>query len=214
MTEKKDAEPGPAAPGRSAVPIGPLSDEDLLTLDARSLRGLAHPLRMRLITALRDHGPSTASQLAARLGESSGATSYHLRQLASFGLVEDDTGRGSARERWWKAAHRGQTVESIDEFVRHPDPEVRDAMNTFLVEHVASSAEQVATWMRTMHTWPEQWRNTWDSSRFTLRLTPEDARELSARVHEVIESFRERETDGPDAEPVRVQFHEFPIASD
>ena len=52
-------------------------------LDARSLRGLAHPLRMRLLSALRRGGPATASQLAEKLGESSGATSYHLRQLAA-----------------------------------------------------------------------------------------------------------------------------------
>jgi DNA-binding transcriptional ArsR family regulator len=169
---------------------------------------------MRLVAALRDHGPATASQLAARLGESSGATSYHLRQLASFGLVEDDPGRGTARERWWKAAHRGQRFDTVEEFIRHPDPEVREAMSTFLVEHAASSAEQVATWMGTMHTWPLDWQNAWDSSRFTLRLTPEDTRELSVRVHALIESFRERETDGPDGERVRVHFDEFPVASD
>ena len=64
-------------------------------LDARSLRGLAHPLRMRLLTALRRGGPATASQLAEKLGESSGATSYHLRQLAAHGFVED------APEQWW-----------------------------------------------------------------------------------------------------------------
>ncbi|MEU7461934.1 winged helix-turn-helix domain-containing protein, partial [Streptomyces griseofuscus] len=34
-----------------------------------------------------DHGPATASQLAERLGESSGATSYHLRQLADHGVA-------------------------------------------------------------------------------------------------------------------------------
>lgn len=59
------------------------------SLDARSLRGLAHPLRMRLLDALRFGGPATASQLAAKLGESSGATSYHLRQLAAHGFIED-----------------------------------------------------------------------------------------------------------------------------
>ncbi|MEU6852029.1 winged helix-turn-helix domain-containing protein [Actinacidiphila alni] len=208
MTEK------PKTQKKDAVPIGPLAEQDLVRLDARSLRGLAHPLRIRLLTALRDHGPATASHLAARLGESSGATSYHLRQLASFGLVEDDPGRGTARERWWKAAHRGQTFDSVEEFVRHPDPEVREAMSTFLVEHAASSAEQLATWMGTMHQWPQEWQGAWDSSRFTLRLTPEDARELSAQVHALVESFRTRETDGPDGERVRVQFHEFPIAAD
>ncbi len=68
-------------------------------LDARSLRGLAHPLRMRLLDALRVHGPATASGLAERLGESSGATSYHLRQLAEHGFVEDAPTARTSRTR-------------------------------------------------------------------------------------------------------------------
>ncbi|BBJ43426.1 hypothetical protein SSPO_061440 [Streptomyces antimycoticus] len=98
--------------------------DDVRVLDPRTLRGLAHPLRMRLLTALREYGPATASQLAARLGESSGATSYHLRQLATYGFVEDDPERGKGRERWWKAAHRG-TRWNADKFLAHPDPAVR-----------------------------------------------------------------------------------------
>ena len=76
-------------------------------LDARSLRGLAHPLRVRLLGLLREHGPATASGLARTVGESSGVTSYHLRQLAEHGLVvEDEVPDASRRERWWRAAHR------------------------------------------------------------------------------------------------------------
>ncbi|MBU2662417.1 winged helix-turn-helix domain-containing protein [Actinoplanes bogorensis] len=62
----------------------------------------AHPLRVRLLNLLRERGPSTASKLAELLGQSSGATSYHLRQLAAYGFVED-AGCGTGRERWWQA---------------------------------------------------------------------------------------------------------------
>lgn len=195
---------------------GPLAPEDIVTLDPRSLRGLAHPLRMRLITALRDHGPATASQLADRLGESSGATSYHLRQLAGYGFVEDDPERGTARERWWKAVHRGQRVDAIEEFTRHPDPEVREAVGTFLHHHAADNAEQLSTWLGTMREWPADWQSAWDTSRFSLRLTPQAARELGDQVHELIESFREREAaaGAEGTELVRVQFNFFPLAAD
>jgi DNA-binding transcriptional ArsR family regulator len=74
-------------------------------LDARTLRGLAHPLRARMVGLLRTEGPATATSLAARVGESSGTTSWHLRQLADAGLVEEDSHRGNRRERWWRAAH-------------------------------------------------------------------------------------------------------------
>ena len=67
-----------------------MSDEETpgtrqVSLDA--LRALAHPLRVQLFSALTSFGPATASALAARLGESSGSTSYHLRQLEKHGFV-------------------------------------------------------------------------------------------------------------------------------
>ena len=74
--------------------------------DVRALRALAHPLRSRLLAQLRLHGPATASRLGRAVGESSGSTSYHLRQLAAYGFVEEVEGQGTARERWWRARHR------------------------------------------------------------------------------------------------------------
>ena len=69
-------------------------------LTGEQLRALSHPLRLRMLEVLRE-GPATASALGRRLGESSGATSYHLRALAKAGVVEEDE-RGSKRERWWR----------------------------------------------------------------------------------------------------------------
>ncbi len=71
-------------------------------LDAESLKALAHPLRVEIFDALSVYGPDTASGLAERLGESSGATSYHLRQLERHGFVREVAGRGKGRERWWE----------------------------------------------------------------------------------------------------------------
>lgn len=73
--------------------------------DLDTLRAVSHPIRMSLIAALRLHGPATASELGRRIGESSGSTSYHLRQLERFGFVGDDTEQPSARERRWRALH-------------------------------------------------------------------------------------------------------------
>lgn len=58
--------------------------------DLEALKAIAHPLRMRLLAALREHGPATASELGRRLGEFSGSASNHLRQLDRYGLVADD----------------------------------------------------------------------------------------------------------------------------
>lgn len=70
-------------------------------LDAATLKAFSHPLRMRLYDLLKDGGPATASMLAREIGESTGQTSYHLRQLERHGLIAEDTGRGTGRERWW-----------------------------------------------------------------------------------------------------------------
>src|SRR3712207_9241064 len=74
-----------------------------MRLDATAVRVLAHPLRSRLLSRLRLHGPATATELAASLGTNTGATSYHLRKLESVGLVTD-TGEGEGRRRVWRAS--------------------------------------------------------------------------------------------------------------
>ncbi|MFD8864722.1 ArsR/SmtB family transcription factor [Streptomyces sp. NPDC059590] len=189
--------------------------DDVRVLDARSLRGLAHPLRIRLLEALRAYGPATASQLADRLGESSGATSYHLRQLAAHGFVKDDPERGKGRERWWKAAQRGTRVNSED-LLRDADPSVRGAMNTLLYEHATGHGQELSTWLGTWRDWPEEWRRAWDISDFAIRLTPELAAELRDKLHEVIEGYRENEV-GQDVENsarFRVHLHAFPRDED
>ncbi len=77
--------------------------------DPTALKALAHPVRLRMLGMLRVDGPATATQLAARLGLNSGATSYHLRQLAQYGFIEDAPGP-SRRDRWWRASHELTSV--------------------------------------------------------------------------------------------------------
>lgn len=182
------------------------------SLDARSLRGLAHPLRMRLLAALREDGPATATRLAARLGESSASVSYHLRQLGAHGFIAEDPERGTTRERWWRAEHRGHRFDNLEEFMENPDPEVRGAMGVFLNEVAAVHTRELNDWLAGTGDRPEVWRRSWDMSDFTLRLTPELARELVDRAHELVQSFRDRAADDEDqAVPVRVHLHAFPL---
>ena len=189
--------------------------DDVRELDARSLRGLAHPLRMRLLDALREYGPATASQLADRLGESSGATSYHLRQLARYGFVAEDPERGKGRERWWKSAQRSIRM-GVDELLTDADPSVRGAMSTMLYELATSHGEEMSTWLGSWREWPEEWRRAWEISDWTTRLTPELAAEMRDKVHEVIAGYREKEV-GQDVEGsarYRVHLHAFPRDED
>ncbi|WP_405687496.1 ArsR/SmtB family transcription factor [Streptomyces sp. NBC_00057] len=184
-------------------------DPKVLHVDARKLRGLAHPLRIRLLNTLREFGPATASGLADRLGESSGATSYHLRQLASYGFVEDDPTLGKGRERWWRALHSGSAFDT--KILRDADPEVRGAMNVVLHEIATGHAQELNTWLGTMHEWPREWTDSWDLSDFKIRLTPELTSELTNKIHELVDSYRGRvpeDTEG--SAMVRTHLHLFP----
>ncbi|MCX4676900.1 winged helix-turn-helix domain-containing protein [Streptomyces sp. NBC_01433] len=184
-------------------------------VDARTLRGLAHPLRLRLLSTLREFGPATASGLADRLGESSGATSYHLRQLASYDFVEDAPELGKGRERWWRAVHLGTAFDRSADFLRDPNPEVREAIGVVLREVTTSHTRELDTWLGTMHEWSEEWQHSWDVSDFKVRLTPELSLELAEKIHELIESYRGRVPEGTEGSAsVRSHVHVFPRRAD
>ncbi|MEU6763634.1 helix-turn-helix domain-containing protein [Streptomyces sp. NPDC046853] len=201
-----DSTAEPEAPDGTTEP----APRKIHDLTPRSLRGLAHPLRMQLLVSLRKDGPATASQLADRLGESSGATSYHLRQLAAHGFVEDAPERGKGRERWWQSAHQGTRLD--DSLMSDPDPAVRGAVAVYLYEVATFHATEHSTWIGTQHDWPAEWIESSDTSDYTLRLTPDLTAELSGKIEELIESYRERAVDvsHPDSARVRLHTHIFP----
>ncbi|OWA15406.1 transcriptional regulator [Streptomyces sp. CS227] len=202
--------PSPSEPGATPGPTAP-SEHKVRTLDPRSLRGLAHPLRMRLFRALRESGPATASQLAGRLDESSGATSYHLRQLAAYGFVEDAPEHGKGRERWWRATSQGIRLEP--DRLNLADPVQRGAVDVLMHEVADNHTEELSTWLGTRHEWPTVWQEAYDLSDYSYRLTPAQAMELRERAGELLESFRAYEAQNADAEdavPYRVHLHGFP----
>ncbi|MGP3635755.1 helix-turn-helix domain-containing protein [Streptomyces sp. 24-1644] len=198
--------------GREDQPAG---TPELHHVNARTLRGLAHPLRLRLLGTLREFGPATASGLADRLGESSGATSYHLRQLATYGFVEDDPERGKGRERWWKAVHTGTAFGRSADWLRDPDPVVRGAMGVVLHEVANAHTQELSTWLGTMREWPEEWLHGWDVSDFKVRLTPELSLEMAEKIHDLVNSYRDRVPEGTEGSAVvRTHLHVFPRPSD
>jgi predicted ArsR family transcriptional regulator len=81
--------------------------------DPRALRALAHPLRVRLLTLLRREGPMTATQASEHVGESPASCSFHLRQLARYGLIAE-AASGPGRQRPWKATSQLTTWATVD----------------------------------------------------------------------------------------------------
>jgi DNA-binding MarR family transcriptional regulator len=107
---------------------------------AAELKAMTHPLRQRIARHLSTHGPATSTTLAQVLGENTGTTSYHLRQLERFGFVEEIPERSAGRERWWRAVpldlrrpDRGSLTDEVREiFDRREDAQFANDLRLFL----------------------------------------------------------------------------------
>lgn len=176
-------------------------------IDARSLRGLAHPLRMRILEAIELDGPATSSTLATRLGENTGTISWHLRLLAEHGYLEEDPDRGTKRERWWRIP--GRTVLDPSEFL--DDPETRRALDVYLRDLVERYYDRVRAYVD--EDWPAEWQQAAGLSDWRdLRLTPEQLHRLNEEIAAVVERYTGTDA-GDDAERVIVQLQSFPRRS-
>jgi DNA-binding transcriptional ArsR family regulator len=132
----------------------PPSAERHPALGPAQLKALAHPLRVQILDLLSTHGALTASRLADLVGESSGSTSYHLRQLAAHGFIEEAPELGSARDRWWRASPEGWTLEGIEGF---QDPSSQRDAALVLDEFRRSRLEHLERWHRDGHRWGPEW---------------------------------------------------------
>jgi DNA-binding transcriptional ArsR family regulator len=182
-----------------------------VVLDAKGLRALAHPVRVQLVGLLRLYGPSTATRLAERLGLASGATSYHLRQLAAAGFVEEDTERGNARDRWWRAVHATTRLDDMSLAEREPE-----AMLAYVRSIVGVHTLRTQLAVNAFPTLPPAWREAFDMSDWNLRLTPDEARRLNDELCSVIARYRTEAGEGAageaptDAERVLLIMHLLP----
>ncbi len=203
MVEQQDRD---EARGASTPPgFDPTRD---IALDASTLRGIAHPLRLRILGSLRVDGPQTATQLAERMGESSASTSYHLRMLAAYGFVVDAPELGKGRERWWRAAHRSS-------WFRTPAPDDPEAeLGAVYLEQVGQIyADQILSAIRQSPELPEEWRRASDMSDYGFKLTPDETARLSRELHALLNRWRD-ELEGREAPEsarhIRVQTQVFP----
>lgn len=182
-------------------------------LGPTALRGLSHPLRVKILDLLNTHGPLTASRLAELVGESSGSTSYHLRQLARHGFVREVEGKGTARERWWETAPGGFSVA----------PDATDDAGTRMAKDLVNAelerARQEKIWavLRAFNESSEQypeWVRATNLSTINVWATPEQLASLVTAVHKVLEEQTaplRHQQDVPGARPVQIHFNAFPV---
>jgi DNA-binding transcriptional ArsR family regulator len=144
---------------------------------------MAHPLRLEILSLLVE-GPSTASRLARRLGESSGSMSYHLRVLAEAGAVVEDPELGTRRERWWRRPDLFVLLPTDD------DAEGRAISARMLGLFLAR--DELARRRLVTGNLGAAWRAGAFVGNWFLDLTPQEADELAERLVEVVQELRER----------------------
>ena len=180
-------------------------------LDMESLKALAHPLRVQILDTLSTYGQFTASGLAERLGESSGATSYHLRQLERHGFVREVEGRGTGRERWWERMPGAINLNATD--IEHT-PATLAASKTIVRQWSRSRAELLDDFQeRGLEVLPQEWITATIVSTINMRLTVEQLREISHKWDEFIDPFvlKYRGQNPAGSRPVQIHFNAFPV---
>lgn len=180
-------------------------------VDVVALKALAHPLRTQLWDALMA-GPATASQLAERLGESSGLTSYHLRQLAKHGFIEEVPGRGTARERFWRVVEAETRIASENAST----PAGREALSIFGDEWLRLRFRSAARYHERKRSGLEpEWAGAAVDADAYLCATRDELAEMVQEYTELLGRWRERlgghgEGERPGTRTVEVQFRAFP----
>lgn len=150
---------------------------------ADQLRALAHPRRMQIFDLLMADGPLTASQCAAALGDSAASCSYHLRQLARFGFVEEAEG-GHGRNRPWRWVPLGNRIQAggspAEQAAAEALAAVLDARNLERIRRY--HAQQPA----------DPWRDSAASSDYAVRITEDELVELGSKITALVAPLQAR----------------------
>jgi DNA-binding transcriptional ArsR family regulator len=178
--------------------------------DARTLRALAHPVRIALLEALSLGGAMTATEVGEQIGESPTTCSFHLRQLAKYGFVEE-AGGGKGRARPWRMTSHGMEITNT-----HDDPETEIAASALVSLIRERQLDRYRTWLETRATYPRRWRDAAEDAELVFHLTVEELEQLSEDLIALLRSrFPERNTDPslrpPGSVPVEMLVLAYPL---
>src|SRR5947209_2422058 len=185
----------------------------VVRLSGQQIRTLAHPLRSRLLGVLRVDGPATATTLARLLNTNTGATSYHLRQLAEVGLVVEETGQNTGKQRFWRAAHDVSTWKPTD---FDDDPDARAAAEWIEGYQLQLLTEQAERWFGIQHEAPHEWREVSTLNDAVLTISPARLRALNEEIWQLVTKYYQNEalSEEDGAAQVHVFLASFPRAEE
>lgn len=162
--------------------------------DPRTLRAVAHPLRLGILEQLVVHGPMTATELADRLDDTPSNCSWHLRKLAENGMVEEAAG-ATGRRRPWRAVRQGMQWGDVDDA-----PELAragDALSQLVIERAVA---RLAGSRARLREDTKAWQDASTSSESIMWLTADELDEINLAVRDLIMSKVDR-LDHPERRP-------------
>ena len=201
--------------------------------DLAALKALAQPRRQRMLQHLTLQGPATSATLARALGLNTGSTSYHLRELARYGFVEEtgagaetatagagrEVGEGDAetgtgverapghgRERWWRAVPGDRRFPPRS----RQSAEMRHVMDE-LNHHAYAADLELFEQLQRGSTESGPWADAFPYSRGTIRLTPPELRTFFEEYIALLNRYKRAEAETPaGARTVLTRFLAFP----
>lgn len=150
--------------------------------EPKAIRALAHPLRLDLLEYLGADGPSTAAQCGRALGASQASCSFHLRQLAKYGFVEEAEEGADRRERRWRLTERRLSVRLVSE----DDATVRQHLERLVV---AREMQAILDYSARPGGSSPEWQHKAGVVSLVAVLSPDEAAELKERWLELLAPY-------------------------
>jgi DNA-binding transcriptional ArsR family regulator len=177
--------------------------------DPKTFRALTHPVRLALLEALSLEGPLTATAAGELIGESPTTCSFHFRQLAKYGFVEEaDTGPGRLRP--WKIVNVGMRWSDITE-----DPETSVAAKSLERMVFDRALSRLSSYMSTKASFPKVWQEASQNVETILWVTPTELDDANNAILAIFNRFRDRISDAsvrPEGSlPVEALMFTYPI---
>jgi hypothetical protein len=180
--------------------------------DPRALRAYAHPTRLALVALLRRDGPQTATQAAKATGESVASCSFHLRQMAKYGLVEQAEG-GRGREKPWRSTAMFTKWEPASS----DDPVAAEAAQALQLALAEQYFALLVGWLHAQTREPAEWRDAAQFGDTMLHLTATELQDLGGRIQKLAEPYLARLNDPATrpagSRPITLLHLAFPILS-
>jgi len=155
--------------------------------DPKILRAIAHPVRNRILTELTASGSMRAADLARELDIPANQASFHLRQLAKYGLVEaaPELAR-DGRDRVWRVTFESGLSVNLDDLAVQDGGKA--AVTVFRKQWTADAHAAIDRADQ-----PERQEDAMVAvSTHALRLTKEEARELAKEISDLVDGWREK----------------------